>query len=171
MMVVPPLASSYAVPDFCSDSTIALASLLERLLNSAEYDGFAPPGAKKYPPMARARIAKTVTAFCPGVKDLNVSPTLRTGAGRRSVISGLHPHDLLEGLHGLVPDRHGELESEGGLGGRHGVLRRVLQRAVGHLDGQIGSGGLGGLHALQSLGQHAGEVGVDAAGGRGTGGA
>jgi hypothetical protein len=36
MMVVPLLASSYAVPDSCSDSTIALASLLDRLLNRGE---------------------------------------------------------------------------------------------------------------------------------------
>ena len=53
-MVVPPLASSYDVPLFCSDSTIALASLLDRLLNRAEYDGVDAQVAKKYPPIARA---------------------------------------------------------------------------------------------------------------------
>ena len=46
-MVAPPLASSYAVPVPCSDSTIALASLLDRLLNSGAYDGFDAQVAKK----------------------------------------------------------------------------------------------------------------------------
>src|SRR5689334_7479929 len=103
MMVWPSFASSYLVPDFCSDSTMAPASFVDRLLKRIAYDGFAAHVAKKYPPTMMATMAKIVTAFCPGVKDLKVSVMRRTGAGRRSVMSGLHPHDLLEGFDGLVP--------------------------------------------------------------------
>src|SRR5690349_12248422 len=115
--------------------------------------------------MASARIATIVTAFWPDVNDLNPSVTRRTGAGRRSVILGLHPHDLLERLYGLVPDRHGQLQPEGRLGSGHRVLRRIGQRAVGHLNGQAVGVGLRRLDALEPLGEHAGEVGVRAAGG------
>src|SRR5690349_21979273 len=151
MIVWPSLASSYDVFAFCNDSTMALASFVDRLLKRMAYDGFAAQLAKKYPPTMMATIAKIVTAFCPGVKDLKVSVMRRTGAGRRSVISGLHPHDLLEGFDGLVPDRHGQLEAEGRLGGGHRVLRRVGQPAVGDLYGQVSGLGLGGLNVLDAL--------------------
>jgi len=72
-----------------------------------------------------------------GVKDLKVSVIRRTGAGRRSVMSGLHPHDLLEGFDGLVPDGESHLEPEGRLVRGHRVLGRVLQRPVGDLNGEI----------------------------------
>src|ERR1700754_531987 len=102
--------------------------------------------------MTSAITAVIVTAFCPGVKDLKVSVIRRTGAGRRSVISGLHPHDLLEGVQGLVAYGKSELKSERGLVGRHRVLGRVLQGAVGDLYGQVVGLLLGRLHVLQALG-------------------
>ena len=46
-MVWPLLASSYGLPDFCSESTIAPASLVERLLNRIEYVGVDAQRAKK----------------------------------------------------------------------------------------------------------------------------
>src|SRR3954471_5411387 len=98
--------------------------------------------------MTSAITAVIVTAFCPGVKDLKASVIRRIGAGRRSVMSGLHPHDLLEGVPRLLADGEGEVEPEGGFVGRHGVLRRVLQGAVGGLYGQAVGLVLGGLHAL-----------------------
>src|ERR1700761_3678065 len=112
--------------------------------------------------MTSAITAVIVTAFCPGVKDLKASVIRRTGAGRRSVMSGLHPHDLLEGIQGLVPYGQRELQPEGGLVGRHRVLRRVLQRAVGRLAGEVVGLLLGRLDVLQSFGEHAGEVVVRA---------
>src|SRR5512132_2644161 len=108
---------------------MALASLVDKLLKRIEYDGLEAQVAKKYPPMTRARMAAMVTAFCPGVKALKPLMKRRTGAGRRSAMSGLHPHDLLERVNGLVPDGGGELQAELGLGGRHRVLGRVRQRA------------------------------------------
>ena len=46
-MVWPSFASSYFEPDFCRESTIALASLVDKLLNRIEYVGFDAQVAKK----------------------------------------------------------------------------------------------------------------------------
>src|SRR3954466_4749972 len=108
--------------------------------------------------MTSAITAVIVTAFCPGVKDLKASVIRRTGAGRRSVMSGLHPHDLLEGVEGLVADGERQLQPEGRLVRRHRVLRGVLQAAVGDLYGEVVGLLLGGLDALQALREQAGEI-------------
>jgi hypothetical protein len=85
-IVLPPSVSSYGVPAAASSSTIALASVPDRLLNSGAYVGLAAHVAKKKPPIASARIPSSVTAFWPVVKEPNVAPTRRSGCGSRSPI-------------------------------------------------------------------------------------
>src|SRR4051812_46727196 len=122
-IVPPPALSLYGTPSEPSFDVIDAASVADSPEDSTAYDGLVTHDMKNMPPTIATTSSSAASTNCAGVKALYAAVARFFIASiSTAAISDLHPHDLLVGLDGLVPDCNRQLHIDAGFGhcGRHG---------------------------------------------------
>src|SRR5690348_9057976 len=132
---------------------MADASEAARLENSGAYVGAVIHRKKKTPPSTSPRARRPMTTFWPRVMVDSTVLIRASGPARNGGMSDLHPHDLVEGTHGLVLQRHHGVRGERRLVAGDHVVGDVLQVPGRRLLREGVGVRLGGLQLVERAGQ------------------